>query len=837
MLYYTNSWLSNMTSSKGTSALDGEEVLTHVVGEGGTPIHIHVKDGKIVRIRPIIFDDETKLWKLEVGGQIYTPPKKTMPTPFELAYKRYVQNDKRIKYPMKRVDFDPKGERHPENRGKSAFIRISWEEALDIVANEMKRVKEKYGPSAIFYMHPSHYQKAVLHRLYYPSYSDNNLHPRLFSLFGGCTTMVSNADSWEGWFWGAQHVWGSPSSYWAFGLMEQRDLLEDVMKNAELLITWSSDPESQLWYDGQDTATQRIWLKQLGKRQISITPDLNYDAGLHADKWIPIRPGTDSALAASVAYVWITEDKYDKKYVQTHGYGFDKWKNYILGVEDKIPKTPQWAENITGVKARIIRALAKEWASKKTTLVIKWGAACRVRYATEWPRMMILLQTMQGLGRPGVSIWEGCLGQPVDTSISPPPMVIDPVADKIPKNPVKQMIWRLFLADAILNPPIKWHSLGTSAGMYFLPPEHTFQEYTYPMAGYSEVKMIYRQGSAQLSTWCNTNRFNQAYQSSKIDFIVTQDVWMGGEAPFSDIILPACTALERIDLSPMGRHGRNYKGGVYCKKAIEPMWETKSDYEICRLLAKKLGVEAEFTEGRSEEEWLKRLFQKSSLKDYISWEEFKKKGYHVFRFPDKWDRRPGLRWYYEKKEGQGLPTPSGKIEFFSQRIQKMYPDDPELPAVPKYIDSEESLTSPRAKKYPLILESPHPRYRMHTQHEQNPWLKEIPAHKIYKNGYYYEAIWINPKDAEAREIKYGDVVKVFNERAEVLCAAHVTERMMPGVVRAPDGAWYDPIEPGKPYSVDKGGAVNLLAPDKPISKNAEGMVVNAFLVEVEKWEG
>ena len=116
-------------------------------------------------------------------------------------------------------------------------------------------------------------------------------------------------------------------------------------------------------------------------------------------------------------------------------------------------------------------------------------------------------------------------------------------------------------------------------------------------------------------------------------------------------------------------------------------------------------------------------------------------------------------------------------------------------------------------------------------------MKEIPGSKISHDGYYYESIWIDPKDAETRGIKYGDIVRVFNDRGEVQCAAHVTERMMPGVVRVAEGSWHDPINPGKPYSIDKGGAVNLLTSDKPITKDSDGMVPNAFLVQVAQKEG
>jgi len=150
------------------------------------------------------------------------------------------------------------------------------------------------------------------------------------------------------------------------------------------------------------------------------------------------------------------------------------------------------------------------------------------------------------------------------------------------------------------------------------------------------------------------------------------------------------------------------------------------------------------------------------------------------------------------------------------------------------LSHQESTTSARAKKYPLLVESPHPRYRFHSQYDTVSWLHEIPGHKTLKDGYAHEPLWINPIDCEARGIKQGDMIRIFNERGSVFTAAYVTERMMPGVVRIPNGAGYDPVEIGKS---SRGGTINTINPLNTTSRNAPGMVTNAFLVQVEKWEG
>jgi anaerobic selenocysteine-containing dehydrogenase len=119
---------------------------TFVNCTGGGPIRVHVEDGKITKVRPLVFDEtDAPSWTIDVEGQKYTPYRKACVAPFSLVERARVYSDERILYPMKRVDFDPNGERNPQNRGKSGYERISWDEALDLVAGEMKRIRSEYG--------------------------------------------------------------------------------------------------------------------------------------------------------------------------------------------------------------------------------------------------------------------------------------------------------------------------------------------------------------------------------------------------------------------------------------------------------------------------------------------------------------------------------------------------------------------------------------------------------------------------------------------------------------------------------------------------------------------
>jgi trimethylamine-N-oxide reductase (cytochrome c) len=220
----------------------------------------------------------------------------------------------------------------------------------------------------------------------------------------------------------------------------------------------------------------------------------------------------------------------------------------------------------------------------------------------------------------------------------------------------------------------------------------------------------------------------------------------------------------------------------------------------------------------------------------VSFEEFSKKGYYVVPTDPEWEKYPaGLYNFYKDPEKNRLNTPSGKIEFVCSNLAKYFPHDVERPPLPHWIEKgeshDESLSSERAKKYPLLVMSNHGRWRTHANHDDIAWTREIQTCKVRGlDGYQYEPVWMNPKDAEARGIKNGDVVQIFNERGIVLCGAYVTQRLREGVVYVDHGARYDPIVPGE---IDRGGAINTITPHNRTSKNATGMVCSGFLVEVK----
>lgn len=831
-----------------------EQILTQ--NTNGGPLFVHVKDGRITRTRPIVFDEiDAPGWTIEARGKRFSPPRKMTLRPHFVTERSRVYSENRIKYPYKRIDFDPKGKKNPQNRGKSGYERISWDEALDIVADEIKRIRQTYGPAAITGCTSSHHNYGLL-------FYKQGPFGRFFRMLG-YTELWDNADSWEGWMWGAEHAWGN---YRMMGLTKTFDVLQDALKNTDMIVMWAVDPVS---LQAQECAVYRLWLRELGVKMVFIDPWCNFTAGLFADKWIAPRPGTDAAIAEAIAYIWLQEGTYDKFFIENRTVGFDEFKKQTLGEKDGTPRTPGWASEITGVPAHDITALAREWAAKRTMLGVGsmggCGGACRRAYATEWTRLMIYLIAMQGLGKPGVNVWGGAsMGAPTNLSFQMPGYsdgrwdMFSIVAKKRAENKVTQKVFRLLLPNAILNPPVSWLGEGFCAQSI----EQQFKPYTCPEPGPngSEIKMFYHHGSSFISTMTETNQWVRMYQSPKLEFAVIQDCWWGAETHFADIILPACTNFEQSDISEGSNaggagygsvpHGNNYRVVTYQKKCIEPLWESKPDYEIYAALAERLAFKEEYTEGNSAEDWIKKVFDVSSLPDYVDYEEFKKKGYFVVPSPQPEDYKPTVsyRWFYEGRpcDEPGAPDPrpgclgtfSGKIEFVSQSLLQYFPDDEERPPLARYIPSWEGYDSELAKKYPLQLISSHVKFSFHTNHDnKSPWLDEIPIHRVKKDGYAWWPIRIHPMNAEPRGIRHGDIVKMYNERGAVLGIAQVTERMRPGVIHSYQAsAKYDPLELGKPGSIDKGGCVNLLSPSRMLSKNAYGQANNSCLVEISRWE-
>ncbi len=799
-------------------------------GNGSNASLVDIRDGKILRTRPMdvtmwYTPEELNIWTLKIGDKEFRAPTRAYISPLSISYKNRAYSSNRIPYPLKRVDWDPDGERNPSNRGKSKFERISWDEALDIVVSELRRQYEIYGAGSILAQQDGHGETKTVH-------GAHGCMTRLLELMGGCTIQARQPDSWEGWYWGAKHVWGGEP----IGQGEQQNLFFDISNNCEMLLHWGCDQEATPWgWGGMIASRMSNWFSEIGIECVYICPDLNYAAAVHADKWIPVYPNTDLALQLAIAYVWITEGLYDKEYVETHTVGFD-WLEYeVMGGDEGVPRTPEWASKICGVPSCQIKALARRWHEAATSIAhCNGGSYIRSCFAHEPARMEVVLLAMQGLGKPGRNQFKyiewGLYGTPQPVPESPvKPMLSHAyqggnggLSDRcIPKT----LIPKAILSDETLH----WNGHTLAA----MPVEDQLIPMHWPLEGEPRIHMVWTDSPSWTTCWNGGNAYLDALRSESIDFVLAQHPWLENECLFADIVLPSNTKFEEEDIAADTWSGTP-ASMMHERRAIEPRGESLSDWEIVCAIAERAGFLKEYTFGRGVSDWIEFGYLKSGLADMIGYDEWIEKEYVSVPYEVDWDKPSGFRPFCDDPENNPLKTPTGKIEIYSTNLSAHFPDDKERRPYPHWIEESEehheSYSSARAIEYPFKLVSNHPRWRVHSQMDDNPWLREIS--KIEgPDGYGYEPVWINTWDAERLGISDGDVVRIFNERGWVLGAAVVTERIVHGSISQDHGARLDPIVRGVG---DRAGANNTIAPSATTSTQAVGEVTSGFLVNVEK---
>ncbi|MBI4285659.1 MAG: molybdopterin-dependent oxidoreductase [Chloroflexi bacterium] len=707
---------------------------------GGRCVHkLYVQNGRVVRMETD--DGEEPQLRSCARGR---------------AYRQIVYHPDRLRYPMKRAG----------SRGEGKFERISWDEALDTIATEFKRVKEKYGNAAILgsdWSGPA----GIFH-------GQRHL-TRILNLFGG-GTMTSGGASGENSTFAARAVYGT---------MTNGNTRDDHM-NSKLMILWGWNPANSIWSTG--TTLHLVRARETGARVIYIDPRFTDSAATLADQWIPIRPGTDAALLLAMANVIITENLQEQSFLNKYTVGFDIFRNYVTGTGDGVPKTSHWAENVTGIPATIIEQLAREYATLKPAALIPGYAPGRTAYGTEFHRLTATLAAMTGnIGIHG--------GGAAGFERGPVGIMIGPVIPQ-GRNPLEE------------GTPSLRGSLDTDLRRRFRP--HHCEVWDLILRGKAggyptDIKLLYVVGSDVLNQFPNVNKGVQALQ--KLEFIVMHEQFITPTAKFADILLPANTNWERNDIARPWLSGPYY---IFMNQAIDSMYETKSDFEIFCALGKRLGITYS---DKTEEEWLEKLVRTSAdlAEDIPDYEKFKKDGVQKLKLT-------GPQISFEKEINDPghnpFPTPSGKIEIYSDRLAKL--NNPSMPAVPKYIETWESVNDPMAEKYPLQLVTTHHKTRAHSCFDNVSWLKELEP----------QVVWINRIDSESRGIRDGQQVLVFNERGKTVTRAKVTERIMPGVVSMGEGAWYTPDKNG----IDWGGNPNVLTRDSYCAGG--GWPTNTCLVEV-----
>jgi anaerobic dimethyl sulfoxide reductase subunit A len=719
---------------------------------GRCPLRFHVKDGKIIRIESDDYEIEDEQLRACLRCR---------------AFRQYVYHPKRLKHPLKRDG--------PKGSGK--FKRISWDTALSEIADKLREVREKYGNSSIFLATGGAYQGALHDGMFAMI--------RLLTQFGGFSTHYGNVSS-EGAVYATQTQYKSP-----FVGHSRTDLL-----NSKLIIMWGWDPARMI--SGTDTIFNLIKAKEKGIKIVCIDPRYTDSAVVLADQWIPIIPGTDTAMMIAMAYVMIKENLHDKEFLDKYTIEFEKFAKYVLGEEDGIPKTPEWAEKITSVPKETIRNLAREYANTKPAALMDCQGPARSAVGELYNRCAMTLCAMTGnVGRYGGSAAGGLMGIPYGhmffASRIPPPKR-NPVEEGLKSVRGSLDLQLRFQARCHTNKIFDAILKGKEGG--------------YPF----DVKFAWFVNNNFLNQLGNTNKAAKAL--NQLDYMVCSDLWLTPTAKYADIILPVTSAAEKNDLT------RPWPSGPYftsMKKAIEPIGECKSDLTIAEELADELGIE-NFDKYPDEMKALKFMvkLREDTRKNIRKLDDFREKGIKRLDIEEPY---VAFKEQIEDIENNPFETPSGKIEIFSQRIADLH--DPENPPIPKYMERWEGRYDPLSKKYPMQVLSPHPKNRVHSEMFLVEWLKEVEPH----------VAWVNPIDAEPRNIKSGDEILVYNDRGKLTIKAWLTERIIPGVISINEGAWYDPDENG----IDRGGCVNTLTKDAYSPGGASAL--NSCLVEIRRYEG
>jgi anaerobic dimethyl sulfoxide reductase subunit A len=519
--------------------------------------------------------------------------------------------------------------------------------------------------------------------------------------------------------------------------------------------------------------------------------------------------------------------------VRTHCIGFDasqmpvegaeSYSDHILGTRDGNPKDPKWAEAITGVPAQTIARIAREYATTKPAVLYQGYGMQRRAYGEQVVRAGCVLAAITGnVGVPGG--WASGLG--LQAPDGGPTWTVFPACE----NPVKAEIPVFLWTEAVLRGKSMTRADGIR-GAERLD---------------NDIKLIYAVATnCLINQHADVNRSAEILRDrSKVEFLAVQDNFLTPTAKFADIVLPACTQFETWGVEDGWKYGDEV---IVQPKLVEPPGECKSDYRICAELAERLGIGEAFTEGRDEKQWaefsldeLRRL----RFPELPTLDEFLAQDIGAWTRPA---NEPAIAFadFRADPEAHPLNTPSGKIEIFSKQLYDLNQPD-EIPVVPKYVEEWESpfgagldpgqehrgpgtpedhrLLDQRrvGARYPLQAIGHHTLHRVHSTHDNNDWLEEA----------FPQRVFINPIDAQPRGIKDGDKVKVWNDRGALMLPCRLTERIMPGVIDIPQGAWYAPDEHG----VDRGGCVNVLTSHR-WTPFAFATAQHTIMVEVAKAEG
>ncbi|CNI05308.1 putative biotin sulfoxide reductas2 [Yersinia intermedia] len=731
-----------------------------------------VEDGKLIRCEPFANDPN--------------------PSPLLESITPMVYSDKRIRKPAIRRSWLQQREKSDRTlRGREDFVEVEWDVALDLVAQENRRVRDRYGPSGLF---TGSYGWSSAGRLHHA----RSLVRRFYFSGGGGVDQLGN------------YSWGSAQFFLPYVIGTFSPLTgrvtswPSVVEHCELFIAFGglALKNAQVSSGGSAEHSLKPWLEKLAQKGtpvINISPMRDDCPAFVNAEWIPIRPNTDVALMLALAYEIQRVDGQDQAFLATHCVGYEQLADYIRGVNDGIAKTPEWASEITGIPAPRISQLAQQLIGVRSFMTCSYSVQ-RAHRGEQPYWMVIALSAMLGqVGLPGggFSFGHGSMngvGNPrIDT---PGPSM--PVG----KNPAGLAIPVARICDMLLQPGQPYQFQG--------------ETHTYP-----DIHLVHWAGGNPFHHHQQLNRLVEGWQ--KPDTVIVQDIWWTPAAKMADIVLPVTSSLERNDIGGSSRD--RYVLAMH--QAIAPQHQARNDFDIFADLAERLGYRSQFTENRDEMAWIRHIYQECGVAQQphgVAWPDFEsfwQRGHVDLPAPPK--EFVFFDAFRENPQANPLQTPSGKIELFSEKIASYHYED--FAPHAEWQPPVEWLGAPQAEQWPLHLISIQPEDRLHSQ------LDPAPLAQGNKTA-GRETLYMHPQDAAKRDITEGSQVQVSNLRGHCLAGVRITDGVTRGVVLMATGAWFDPGFGGKQHKVEQSGNPNVLTLDIGTSRLTQGPNAMSCLVEV-----
>ncbi|HCG6850903.1 trimethylamine-N-oxide reductase TorA [Vibrio parahaemolyticus] len=764
-----------------------------VTGSHWGAFRAHIYAGKVQEIKPLELDKNPTEMLNGIKGIIYSPS--------------------RVRYPMVRLDWLKKHKYSADTRGNNRFIRVTWDEALDLFYRELERVQKEYGPWALHAGQTGWNQTG--------SFNNCTAHmQRAVGMHGNFITKVGDYSTGAGQTI-MPYVLGSTEVY------AQGTSWSEILENSDNIILWANDPVKNLQVGWNcETHESFKYLAELKEKVakgeinvLSVDPVKNKTQRYLENDHLYINPMTDVAFMLAVAHVLYNENLYDKKFIDTYCLGFEEFIQYVQGkTKDKVEKTPEWAAAICGVKADKIREFARMLVSGRTQILMGWCIQRQEHGEQPYWAAAVVAAMVGQIGLPGGGISYGhhysSIGVPSTGFAGPggfPRNLDQGMKPKWDNNDFKGYSRTIPVArwiDCLLEPG---KEINYNGGKVKLP----------------DFKMMVISGCNPWHHHQDRNRMKKAFR--KLQTVVTIEFAWTATCRFSDIVLPACTQWERNDIDVYGSYSN--KGLIAMHRLVDPLFQSKPDFQIMSELTQRFGRREEYTRGMSEMEWIESLYNDCKKANEGKFEmpefnEFWEKSVLDFGEGKPWVRHADFR---KDPELNPLGTPSGFIEITSRKIGRYgYEHCQEHPMW--FEKSERSHGGPGSDKYPFWLQSCHPDKRLHSQMCES---EEFRATYAVQGR---EPVYINPIDAKAKGIKDGDLVRVFNGRGQLLAGAVLTDSYPRGVIRIEEGAWYGPLNE-KEGAICTYGDPNTLTQDIGSSELAQATSANTCIVDFEKFTG